>query len=214
MIGPLIFIIICVGVGAIFYSMIVERKKQEEKAKRMELQIIQRNKEKQDQLKRYQDERQIMKDEYGSDPDKTISILPNSVGDEINVFESHKKVIIMGKPYSFSDILSCSVSDNARTIKGKMTSETKSNNWNAVGRTIVGDIVAGPVGAIVGGSTGKKQTVYNQDEDIIIHDYTVNINVNSISNPIIHIHTKRNENLTNEISGLMNVIISRNKRTS
>ena len=41
------------------------------------------------------------------------------------------------------------------------------------------------------------------------HDYTVIINVDSISEPVIRIHTGRDGKLTNEIVGLMNVIISR-----
>ena len=45
--------------------------------------------------------------------------------------------------------------------------------------------------------------------DRTIHDYTVIINVNSISNPVIRVHTGERGKLTNEIVGLMNVIIAR-----
>ena len=55
----------------------------------------------------------------------------------------------------------------------------------------------------------KKNTEYIQEDDKTFHDYTVIINVNSIAEPIIRIHTKEDGKLTNEIVGLMNVIISR-----
>ena len=48
-----------------------------------------------------------------------------------------------------------------------------------------------------------------QEKDVTYHDYTVIINVNSITNPIIRITTGEDGKLTNDIVGLMNVIITR-----
>ena len=78
-----------------------------------------------------------------------------------------------------------------------------------IGRSIIGDVMAGPAGAVIGGTTGKKQTEFTQGNDYTVHDYTVIININSISDPIIRIHTGKDGTLTNEIVGLMNVILSR-----
>ena len=128
---------------------------------------------------------------------------------EIHVYESSKKVFILGKEYSFKDVISCTFSDNPRIVKGKITAVTKSKNGNVIGRAIVGDVVAGPAGAIIGGTTAKKNTEYIQEDDKTIHDYTVIINMNSIAEPIIRIHTGEDGKLTNEIVGLMRVIISR-----
>ena len=115
----------------------------------------------------------------------------------------------MGKKYNFRDIINCTFTDNPTTIKGKINATTKTNTGSMVGRAIVGDIIAGPAGAVIGGSTAKKNTEFSQENDTIIHDYTVIININSISNPIIRIHTGIRGKLTNEIVALMNVIISR-----
>ena len=69
--------------------------------------------------------------------------------------------------------------------------------------------MAGPAGAIIGGATAKKHTEHIQGKSFTFHDYSVLINVNSISEPIIRINTGRRKELANEIVGLMNVIISR-----
>lgn len=149
---------------------------------------------------------------YGN-PDAIVYIKEYDINEEIIVYETKKKVIIRGKEFAFIDILSCTFSDNPTMVKGKIlsVSDTKTDNGNALGRAIVGGAIAGPAGAIIGGTTAKRQTQteYRQENDKIYHNYTVIINVNSISNPIIRINTGDNGRLTNEIVGLMNVVISR-----
>jgi len=142
-------------------------------------------------------------------PDKSLVISQLDINSEIHVYETAKKIFIMGKEYAFKDIISCTFSDSPRVIKGRITAVTKSNNSSVIGRSIVGDVVAGPAGAIIGGTTAKKNTEYVQDDDRTIHDYTVIINMDSITEPIIRIHTGEDGELTNEIVGLMNVIIKR-----
>lgn len=142
-------------------------------------------------------------------PDKTIVIREHDLNSEIHVYERSKRIFIEGRMYYFRDIISCTLSDNPQVIKGKVTSTTKSKNGSVIGRSIVGDLVAGPAGAIIGGTTAKKQTEYFQENDKIIHSYTAIINVNSISRPIIQLHAGEDGVLANEIAGLMNVIISR-----
>ena len=172
----------------------------------------QRRLEREEKLKIQTEEYNALKQQFlvtNGTPDKSLVISNLDINSEIHVYESSKKVFIMGKEYSFKDIISCTFSDNPRIVKGKITAVTKSKNGNVIGRAIVGDVVAGPAGAIIGGTTAKKNTEYIQEDDKTFHDYTVIINVNSIAEPIIRIHTKEDGKLTNEIVGLMNVIISR-----
>lgn len=142
-------------------------------------------------------------------PDKTIFIKANDINEVIHVHEATQLVYIQGKTYKFKDIISCTFSDNPTTIKGRITATTKSNTGSALGRALVGDIVGGTAGAIIGGTTGKKTTEFHQENDHTFHDYIVIININSISTPILRILTGRDGRLTNEIVGLMNVIIAR-----
>ena len=58
-------------------------------------------------------------------PDKSIMISKLDLNSEIHVYEKSKKVFILGKEFSFGDILSCTYSDNPRVVKGKVTAITK-----------------------------------------------------------------------------------------
>lgn len=172
-------------------------------------------------IKRQQDEaarkakQEAYTNEYNSfvanngTPDKTIIVTPNELNGAIYVYEAKKSVFILGKEYKFKDIMSCTYTDNPTTVKGNITAVTKSNTGSVIGRSIVGDVVAGPAGAVIGGTTGKKKTEYVQEADKVYHDYTVIVNINSIANPILRIETHSDGKLTNEIVALMNVIIAR-----
>ena len=122
---------------------------------------------------------------------------------------------MLGNEYSFSDILNCTAEDDYKVIKGKTeyTSQTKAKNGSTVGRAIVGGVLAGGAGAIIGGATAKKETktIAHQKDDIIIHNYTIVVNVNSLTNPIVTIPLKSDKAKMNEIVGVLNVIINNNR---
>lgn len=82
-----------------------------------------------------------------------------------------------------------------------------------IGRAVVGGVLAGGAGAVIGGTTAAKDTVTvaTHANDTVIHDYTVVINVNSFSNPVVRIPLGKDK--VNEIVGLMNVIINANNRS-
>ena len=143
-------------------------------------------------------------------PDKSIIIEANEIEGCIHIHESKKEIFLKGQTYPFKDIMSCTFSDNPTIIKGAVTAVTKSKNGSAIGRAIVGDVIAGPAGAIIGGTTGKNTTEFKHENDRVIHNYTVLVNVNSIANPLVRIETREDGELTNEIVALMNVIMARN----
>ena len=111
---------------------------------------------------------------------------------------------------SFCSILGCSFSDNPQVKKGevKYSSTTKTNNANMIGRAVFGGVLAG-------GTTAAKDTVTvaTHANDSVIHDYTVVINVNSFSNPVVRIPLGKDGAKVNEIVGLMNVVINANNRS-
>lgn len=201
-------IVILVFVIVIIASAINQSTIDDEKKKKREEVRIKREQELKEKRRQYEVLKQIFIGENGT-PDKSIIIDELDFNSEIHAYESSKKVFILGKEYSFKDIISCTFSDNPRITKGKVTAITKSNTGDVIGRSIVGDVIGGSAGAIIGGTSAKKHTEYIQEDDKTIHDYTVIININSIADPIIRIHTGERGKLTNEIVGLMNVIISR-----
>ena len=195
---------------AIIFTIAIVSASEEESKKRVQEENARLEREEKLRIKKeeYNSQKQLFLAENGT-PSKTLIINEYDINSEINVYENSKKIFILGREYLFKDVMSCTFSDSPRVIKGKMIAVTKSKNGSEIGRSIVGDVVAGPAGAIIGGTTAKKHTEYIQEDDKTVHDYTVVINMNSISEPIIRIHTGENGKLTNEIVGLMNVIISR-----
>jgi hypothetical protein len=78
-----------------------------------------------------------------------------------------------------------------------------------VKRAVVGEVLIGGAGAIIGGSTASKTTISTQENDKVVHNYTIIVNVDSLSEPIIRVHIGTDGKTVNEIVGLMNVIINR-----
>lgn len=203
-----VWMIVIVIVVFFFIMMIVAIQEEEKRKEKKEQARLKREEKLKAQTVEYETLKQQFLTTNGT-PDKTLVIDKLDLNSEIHVYESSKRVFIHGKEYAFKDVMSCTFSDNPRVIKGKITAITKSKNGSVIGRAIVGDVVAGPAGAIIGGTTAKKNTEFIQGNDKTIHDYTVIINMNSIVEPVIRIHTGEDGKLTNEIVGLMNVIISR-----
>lgn len=149
-------------------------------------------------------------------PDKTIYIEWYNLKKEIMVFKSSKMLLLLGEEISFDDVINCTISDNPIVEKGKIeyNSKTTTNNGSMLGRAVVGGVLAGGAGAIIGGATASKNTYTTavQGNDIIVHNYTVVININNLARPIIRIHLGKDETHVNEIVGLMNVIISNNNK--
>ena len=77
-----------------------------------------------------------------------------------------------------------------------------------VGRTITGAIIGGGAAAVIGGLTAKKQTIYTQKNDKVIHNYMLVINVQDLQNPIVMIKIGNDKNKAMEINALMQVVMS------
>ena len=151
-----------------------------------------------------------MIEKYG-DPNKIIVLEELNLNKEIIAFGMVNRIWLLGKDLPMSDIISCTFNDNQRVEKGKVSYETKASTGNMAKRAVVGGILLGGTGAVIGGATAKTDTVVNQENDKIINDYTVIININSLSDPIVRIHLGKDGVKVNEIVGLMNVIINRRK---
>lgn len=199
----IVFLALC-----IFVPLMIGKYRENKVRKRKKEQLEELEKVLNEKRKIYEENKQAFIGVNGI-PDKSLPTNDLDFNAEIHVYEKSKKVFILGKEYSFNDIISCTLSDSPRIAKGKMTAITKSNTGDVIGRSIVGDVIGGSAGAIIGGATASKHTEYIQEDDKTIHDYTVIINMDSIAEPIIRIHTGENVKTTNEIVGLMNVIISR-----
>ncbi|MBR1652225.1 MAG: hypothetical protein IJ692_02405 [Alloprevotella sp.] len=130
---------------------------------------------------------------------------------KLYINESLQKIFIQGNDYNFSDILSFSVQDNSRTIFSGTSSTAKTNNGNMLGRAVVGGLVAGNVGAVIGGATASKTIETSGGSSSVIHNYSIIVTVNSLSSPMVTLKIGKDQNLMNRISSILTVIVNRNK---
>lgn len=214
------FIFIMAITGGIASAIWQDRQKKKEKEEREAKHQLEKAK-KQTEIEKKQTEiekltpiynanKEKLIEKYGI-PDKTIVLEDLNLSKEIIAFGNVNRIWLLGKDLPMKDILSCTFNDNQHVEKGKVFYETKTSTGNMAKRAVVGGVLTGGVGAVIGGTTAKKNTIVNQENDKIIHDYTVIININSLSEPIIRIPIGKDGAKVNEIVGLMNVIINRNK---
>ena len=137
----------------------------------------------------------------------------------IMVDENTSQIILNEHIYNFKDIINYTISDNSTVIQkhsgGEIISTSSTDTGSMLGRTVVGGVLAGGVGAAIGGSTAKRETTSSvtptTTTSSTIHDYLIAVTVNSLSNPIERLELGDDERNTNEICALLLVIISRNK---
>ena len=137
----------------------------------------------------------------------------------IMVNESTSQIMLNEHIYNFKDIINYTMSDNTTVIQkhsgGNITSTSSTDTGSMLGRAVVGGVLAGGVGAAIGGSTAKRETTSSvtptTTTSSTIHDYLIAVTVNSLSNPIERLRLGEDGRNTNEICALLSVIISRNK---
>lgn len=149
-------------------------------------------------------------------PDKTIILKENDLNQEIRAYASKRIITILGKDYDFSSIIECHLTDNTTVEKGETTISStgtqKTNGGSMLGRAVVGGVLAGGVGAAIGGATARRNTestsVVHQGMDKTHHDYVVWITVKDIAKPLIQLPLGKDGVKANEIVSLMNAIIA------
>lgn len=137
----------------------------------------------------------------------------------VMVNENTSQIMLNEHIYNFKDIINYTLSDNTTVIQkhsgGEITSTSSTDTGSMLGRAVVGGVLAGGVGAAIGGSTAKRETTSSvapsTTTSSTIHDYLIAVTVNSLSNPIERLRLGEDEHKTNEICALLSVIISRNK---
>lgn len=205
-------------VGGIFGIVAINEEKRERERKRQEWQAKMKA-EKEERAKAYESGLAALRAELG-DADKTIALAEHDLDSEIRVYSARNAITILGKTYDFKAILSCTSTDDYSVKRGKAkidtSGDTSTDTLGAVGRAVVGGLIAGEAGAIIGGATAGSSTsmtgTIKYGDDKILHNYTVWVTVRDIATPTIEIHTGADARLTNEVVALMNVIIAGNQK--
>ena len=147
------------------------------------------------------------------EPCKTILISESrfdlfNMNNELIVFDKAKILWLCGHEISIDDIISFVIDDESVIQKGQITAVTSTNTGSMAGRSITGALLGGEAGAIIGGATAKKETVFKQENDKIIHDFALIMNIRNINNPMLLIKIGRDKNKAMEINALMQVIMT------
>lgn len=85
-------------------------------------------------------------------------------------FDTSRKMVINGNEYDYSDVIDCDINVISREYVEEMpagkelTATLKTSGKSMVGRSIAGAVVAGKVGAVIGGATAKKNITIESRE--------------------------------------------------
>lgn len=131
-----------------------------------------------------------------------------NINNEFMVFGETKKIWACGREIAIDSINDFIVDDESIIQKGQIKSVSSTSTGSMVGRTITGAIIGGGAAAVIGGLTAKKQTIYTQKNDKVIHNYMLVINVQDLQNPIVMIKIGNDKNKAMEINALMQVVMS------
>lgn len=132
--------------------------------------------------------------EYG-EPNQIIDL--NEQGEYwldryIMVFADAEVVYLDGEEYAFDDILMYRWIDNCKIQHGDIYGETDSaaDLVDVVGRGATGAMIGDEVGAVIGVSSAPRTAHFelSQDNDTVIHDYTLVVTTKNFDAPTIKIH--------------------------
>ena len=109
------------------------------------------------------------------------------------------------------DVLDFQIMNNSFLQQGDKEYHSSANLGSALGRALVGGVLTGGVGAVIGGTTGKRTITERKiEDDKIIHDYSVIISLNDFKTPSVLLKIN-NDKVLADLNGLFNTILLRNK---
>jgi hypothetical protein len=136
----------------------------------------------------------------------------------IEVYESSKVVYLKyGEEtwmFNFSDIIKVDIYEDGR-ISSSITSTSgtsKAKTSSMIGRATVGGVLLGGTGAVIGGTTGKREigtTSNTKIQEVVV--YSMVITINNLSMPSIQIKARYAESkeFIKKVSSVLSIIIER-----
>ncbi|MBQ6378519.1 MAG: hypothetical protein IJJ56_06960 [Prevotella sp.] len=133
----------------------------------------------------------------------------------VRVFESSQTIVIGDKPYKFDEITGCEASTMPKESV-PVSAITTTDKGNMAVRAAVGGALLGPVGALAGAVTAKKNTKIDKEEEArrfeqAMHDNMyrtggVTMYVKSISKPTVFIPCFKSDE--KELCAVINAIVA------
>ena len=134
------------------------------------------------------------------------------------VFPEKEIIVYHKKPISFDKVISFDVTDNQImvTTSEAGSATTKTSTGSMIGRAVVGGLLAGGVGAAIGGSSAKRRTDIQSGPQTTStsHDYKVYLMVDDLKEPSICIPFGDSTDMVQRFVSYLTVIIRRNSTRS
>ena len=139
------------------------------------------------------------------------------VNDHLYVFEDSSNLILKGEVIPFSRVLGFALNDDSETIvhnETQYTSTTKTSTGSMLGRTVVGGVLLGGIGALAGATTAKKETITTPSAGSTTtkHRYVLFVNLDDLSNPTREIKLGSDTKCAHNVANIFNIIIQRNNK--
>lgn len=210
------FVIISIIIAIILFAMAIGNmsRSDERRERQQELQKIKEiENEKRKEKEESEKKERIRK--YGDISYEYQSKCPYS---NIEVYESSKVIYLKyGEEtwmFNFSDIVKVDIYEDGR-ISSSTTSTSgtsKAKTSSMIGRAAVGGVLLGGTGAVIGGTTGKREigtTSTTKTQEVVV--YSMVITINDLSMPSIQIKAKYAEakEFIKKVSSVLSIIIER-----
>ena len=166
-------------------------------------------------------------------PDKTIDSFYNEEGNcllinQCRIYQKAERLMIITEHklhiIPFSKIIGYKVvnlNQGKTPLYSATTSITKTDNGDMIKRAIIGGVVAGGVGAVIGGATAKRKTTKSSStaEEYAnmmsrymasLPDMELTINIDDVISPSIKIAFDQCKKSVEKIADTLNVIVRRN----
>lgn len=170
-----------------------------------------------DLKKKFASEYQLLLNKFGTcTVDIKLGKTDMYIESRLFVFEDSQTIVLYGNEYKFSDILGFSlVDDSTSETITTSTGDAKTSTGSMIGRAVVGGVLTGGLGAIAGAATAKKNIATNAtSETTTIHNYTMYVNVNSLSTPTVTIRIGDDSRKAHKLADLFNVIVIRGNQNN
>lgn len=145
---------------------------------------------------------------YGQ-PDRVIRPYDKLDYGYFALFVEHKLLYINDEKFNFSDFASYKLVDNCQIEKGDIVGGVTTHSEDVFTRSMAGKFFGGKTGAIIGGTTATRHSSIHlqQNNDALIHDYTLLVNLKGINRDGIEMHLGNDWRLAAELEHLFDQII-------
>ena len=132
--------------------------------------------------------------------------------DNVAIFNESQHLMVGDKFFPFSSIIGYKLVDDKRVIHGEEVSVSSPKSGDAL-RTAFFALTNDTEWTVASAGNTRRETVTFKGDDKESHEYTLYVNIDDLSEPIVKIPIGRSADIAYELNGVMNVIVRRNQKS-